>query len=73
MQNMSSNVHRKFNSAAYLNADLLELQEKYIKYDKELDVSKKQKLYGYIYFPSTSHSGIHILLFDEGLVRFCHR
>ena len=73
LQNIFSNVHRKCNSAVNLNPDILELQEKYIKNDKELDVNKNQKLYGYIHFSSISHSGIHISLFDEGLVRFYHR
>ena len=73
LQNISSNVHRKYTSAANLNTDILELQEKYIKNYNELNVNKNQKLYRYIHFPSISHSGIHISLFDEGLVRFYHR
>ena len=48
------------------------LQKQFIDIDKKYFSNKKRKLYGYIHYPSISHSEISVTLTDEDLVKFYH-
>ena len=53
----------------YISTEILKLQEYIIKdEEKQFNVNSS---FGYIQYPSISHRGLHLLLFDEGLVRLC--
>ena len=40
--------------------------------DKKHFSNKTRKLYGYTHYPSISHSGISVILTDDGLLKFYH-
>ena len=54
----------------YISTEILKLQEYIIK-DEEKQFNTTIS-FGYIQYPSISHRGLHLSLFDEGLVRLYH-
>ena len=70
LQKISSKARKEISSFEYISADILKLQEHIIK-DEEKQFNATSS-FGYIQYPSISHSGIHLSLFDEGLVRLYH-
>ena len=54
----------------YISTEILKLQEYIIKNEeKQFNATSS---FGYIQYPSISHSGLHLSLSDEGLVRLYH-
>ena len=54
----------------YISTEILKLQEYIIKNEeKQFNATSS---FGYIQYPSISHSGLHLSLFDVGLVRLYH-
>ena len=67
LRKISSKARKEISSLEYISTGILKLQEYIIK-DKEKQFNATRS-FGY---PSISHSGLHLSLFDEGLVRLYH-
>eukprot|EP00111_Clytia_hemisphaerica_P004161 TCONS_00011901-protein len=72
-QNIASKVHKERDELNNMNNNICALQKRFVDEDKERDVLKKKKVYGYIHYPSLSDSGISLTMTDEGLVRYYHK
>ena len=70
LQKISSKARKEISSLEYISTEILKLQEYIIK-DEEKQFNATSS-FGYIQYPSISHSGIHLSRFDEGLVRLYH-
>ena len=57
-------------SLEYISTEILKLREYIIK-DEEKQFNATSS-FGYIQYPSISHSGLHLPLSEEGLVRLYH-
>ena len=69
LQKISSKARKEISSLEYISTEILKLQE-YIINDEEKQFNASSS-FGYIQYPSISHSGLHLSLFDQGLVRLC--
>ena len=67
---ISSKARKEISSLEYISTEILKLQEYIIK-DEEKQFNATSS-FGYIQYPAISHSGIHLSLFDEGLVWLYH-
>ena len=70
LQKISSKARKEISSLEYISKEILKLQEYIIK-DEEKQFNAISS-FGYIQYPFISHSGFHLSLFDEGLVRTYH-
>ena len=67
IQKISSKARKKSSSLEYISTEILKLQEYTIKdEEKQFNVTSS---FRYIQSPFISHSGLHLSLFDEGLVK----
>ena len=70
LQKISSKARKEISSLEYISTEILKLQEYIIKVEeKQFNTTIS---FGYIQYPSISHRGLHLSLFDEGLVRLYH-
>ena len=70
LQKISSKTRKEISSLEYISTEILKLQEYIIK-DEEKQFNATSS-FGYIQYPSISHSGLHLPLSEEGLVRLYH-
>ena len=70
LQKISSKARKEISSLEYISTEILKLQEYIIK-DEEKQFNATSS-FGYIQYPSISNGGLHLSLFDEGLVRLYH-
>ena len=69
-QNISPKNAISGDSLNSLVQKVTELQKHFTDIEQKQFINEKRKLYGYINFPSISHSKISVTLTDEGLVKF---
>ena len=70
LQKISSKARKEISSLEYISTEIFKLEEYIIKNEgKQVNATSS---FGYIQYPSISHSGLHLSLFDEGLVRLYH-
>ena len=63
---LSSKVTKNISSLEYISTEILKLQESIIKVEeKQFNITSS---FGDVQYPSISLSGLHLSLFDEGLV-----